>query len=66
MLENYLNTKQVAEKLGLSENTIRCYVTTNRFPKPDAHLFKRNLWKRETIENWLKQQIRKGTKTVKM
>ena len=62
MLDGYLKTKEIAEMLNLTEATIRTYISTGRFPKPDVQLFKRNYWKKETIETWLTKQIKEKQK----
>lgn len=52
MTEDQLTTKEVAEILDLSENTIRIYRKRGRFPNPDGVLGKTPWWRRATIDKW--------------
>lgn len=60
---HYLNRKAVADRLGLSVNTVNWYSRENLMPAPDAFLGASPGWLPETIDEWRKSQPGKGART---
>lgn len=59
----YLSLQDVADRLGLSRNTIGNYATQGRLPEPDVIVGQRQRvrgWLPETIDQWNTQ--RPGTR----
>jgi predicted DNA-binding transcriptional regulator AlpA len=52
IVEDLLDTKSVAELLGLQTETIRWYKKRGILPKPDAYFGRSPAWQRSTIEAW--------------
>ncbi len=44
---------EVAALLGVSRRTIERERSAGRFPKPDLHIGRAPLWKRETLVRWI-------------
>ena len=52
MIEGYLTTADIAERLGIAAQTVRVYKTRGTLPPPDAHAGQSPLWREETINAW--------------
>lgn len=50
----YLGVRQVAERTGLTLNTVKAYAqdTPRRMPNPDAMIGRVKGWKEQTIDAW--------------
>jgi predicted DNA-binding transcriptional regulator AlpA len=46
----------VARLIGRHQATLRSYINTGRFPKPDKTIGGRPFWKRKTVLAWLKRE----------
>jgi predicted DNA-binding transcriptional regulator AlpA len=59
-MSEWLTTKDVAEKAGLSYHTLKNYVyrNLNEVPKPDQHFGRTPVWKEETINDWVDNRRR--------
>jgi len=67
MIEGYLSTADLAERLGVKVETVRIYKTRGTLPDPDAYVGQSPLWRTETIDAWQAarpgQDWRKGQRT---
>lgn len=52
MIDGYMTTKDIAERLGVTPKTVRQYLWRGDMPKEDAKVQQVPLWKEETIEKW--------------
>jgi excisionase family DNA binding protein len=59
MTITYLTTRDVAERLHVTESTIRAYVARGQMPRPDQRYGRTNLWKPTTIERWREKENQK-------
>jgi len=59
MLIRYLSVSQVAERTGLSLNTVKSYSQIpGRMPQPDAMIGQVKGWLPETIDRWSARRAR--------
>jgi excisionase family DNA binding protein len=61
---DWLTTRQAANLLGITEGTLRGYISRGRFPDADSYVGNTRLWKRVTVEHWATQRPRKGKPTT--
>jgi predicted DNA-binding transcriptional regulator AlpA len=48
---------EIAELLGVSRPSVWRYVRREDFPKPDAQVSGKRLWRRSTVERWAKKTL---------
>ena len=56
MRENYLNIDDITNSLKISEDTLREWIKTGKFPRPLRVNDRTTLWSYALIENWVAQQ----------
>lgn len=59
----YLNRQAVADRLGLSINTVKWYDREGLMPRPDAVVGASPGWLPRTIDKWRESQPGKGART---
>lgn len=65
----YLSSRGVAERIGVTNNTISGYLQQGRLPKPDALIGSPDSdrpirgWLPETIDEWNKNRPGRGART---
>ncbi|WP_110052300.1 AlpA family transcriptional regulator [Nocardiopsis sp. L17-MgMaSL7] len=52
MIEGYLSSKDVAERLGVKVATVHEYRARGTLPPPDEIVGRSPLWKKATIDAW--------------
>ena len=52
-MDNWLTSKEVSEKSGLSKGTLKTYLSSKLMPTPDKFFSRTPVWKEETIDNWI-------------
>lgn len=53
-MQKYLSVTEVADKTGLSANTVKAYShVPGRLPEPDAMIGRVRGWLPETIDTWM-------------
>ena len=52
MIEGYLSTADLAERLGVKVETVRIYKVRGTLPPPDTYVGQSPLWKTATIDAW--------------
>lgn len=62
-MRRYLTKGEVADRLGLSLNTIKGYVRRGYLPEPDAQMGRNFGWLPETIDAWLLERPGPGART---
>ncbi|MEB3021334.1 helix-turn-helix transcriptional regulator [[Mycobacterium] crassicus] len=56
-MQKYLSVAEVADKTGLSRNTVKAYSQVpGRLPEPDAMIGRVRGWLPETIEAWISKR----------
>lgn len=50
---HWLTTKDIAEKSGLSLNTLKKYRSKDTLPKPDHYFNRTPVWKPDTVDTWV-------------
>lgn len=67
MTREYLGAQAFAERVGLSVNTIRSYLTKGLLPEPDAVIVTSSGelrgWLPNTIDEWASTRPGRGTRT---
>ena len=53
-MSEWLTNTDIAKLSGLKVRTIYKYRERNTLPEPDHQIGKVPLWKKETVDNWLK------------
>lgn len=59
-MANWLTTKDIAERTGLSPHTIKNYIhrNLNGIPQPEQYFSRTPVWSEETIQNWVDSRRR--------
>lgn len=57
-MQEWLTQKDLAERAGISQNTLKNYVyrNLNNLPKPDNYFGRTPVWKLETAQEWLQSR----------
>lgn len=53
---DFLSSKEVAERCGLSQSTIKSYKYLDQMPEPDHYFNRTPVWHKDTIEEWDKNR----------
>jgi predicted DNA-binding transcriptional regulator AlpA len=54
-----LRPESVAEVLDISQRTLRTWISTRKFPKPDLVMGEKlKFWRIETVEAWIEARAR--------
>jgi predicted DNA-binding transcriptional regulator AlpA len=65
VMEGYLTSDELADRLGIKRGSIYRYRVRGDLPPPDELVGRTPLWRKETIEKWLTERPgqgwRKGT-----
>lgn len=60
-MQIYLTVSEVADRAGLSRNTVRSYAKIpGRLPEPDAMVGRVQGWLPETIDDWIARREARG------
>jgi predicted DNA-binding transcriptional regulator AlpA len=59
-MDGYLEAQQVAERAGVSRETIWRYRRRGDIPEPDEYAGRTPLWREETITEWLASRPGQG------
>lgn len=62
-MQEFLSKGEIADKYGLSLNTVKSYDREGRMPKPDARIGRNYGWLPETIEKWMNERPGAGART---
>jgi predicted DNA-binding transcriptional regulator AlpA len=52
-MTEWLTTKEVSEKSGLTRDTLKTYLSNKTMPEPDHYFQRTPVWKEETINEWV-------------
>ena len=55
-----LTTDDVARLAGVKPSSIRRYRTRDSIPEPDRYVGRTPVWRRETVEQWLRDRPKPG------
>lgn len=61
-LPGYMTIAQVAERLGVTADTVSAYKHRGQMPAPDATVGQSPLWLVQTIEDWIPTRVGRGRK----
>lgn len=59
-MQEWLTQKDLAEKAGITQSTLKNYLyrNLNTLPKPDTYFGRTPVWKLETAEAWVQSRRR--------
>jgi predicted DNA-binding transcriptional regulator AlpA len=57
-MKDWLTTKEVSEKSGLTRDTLKTYLSNKSMPEPDHYFSRTPVWKEETIDTWINTRRR--------
>jgi predicted DNA-binding transcriptional regulator AlpA len=57
-MHDWLDTRDIAQEVGLKQETLKKYRLRGAMPKPDRYFGKTPVWSRETITQWHESRVR--------